>query len=49
MKLVIQGKNIDITDSIYDYVHQKIEKAVSHYENRNFSRLLRIYPGITSH
>lgn len=33
MKLVIQGKNIDITDSIYDYVHQKIEKAVSHYEN----------------
>jgi putative sigma-54 modulation protein len=31
MKLVIQGKNIDITDSIRDYVHQKIEKAVSHY------------------
>jgi putative sigma-54 modulation protein len=32
MKLVIQGKNIDITDSIHDYVHQKIEKAVSHYQ-----------------
>lgn len=33
MKLVIQGKNIDITDAIHDYVHQKIEKAVSHFEN----------------
>lgn len=32
MKLVIQGKNIEITDSIHDYVHQKIEKAVSHYQ-----------------
>lgn len=33
MKLVIQGKNIEITDSIREYVHQKIEKAVSHYQN----------------
>lgn len=32
MKLVIQGKNIDITDAIRDYVHQKIEKAVNHFE-----------------
>ncbi len=32
MKLVIQGKNIEITDAIHDYVHQKIEKAVSHYQ-----------------
>jgi len=33
MKLVIHGKNIEITDAIRDYVHQKIEKAVSHYQN----------------
>ena len=33
MKLVIQGKNIEITDSLRDYVSQKIEKAVSHYQN----------------
>ena len=32
MKLVIQGKNIDITDAIREYVHQKIEKAVSHFQ-----------------
>lgn len=32
MKLVIQGKNIEITDAIHDYVHQKIEKAVNHYQ-----------------
>ncbi|GAP94609.1 ribosome hibernation-promoting factor, HPF/YfiA family [Leptolyngbya sp. NIES-2104] len=32
MKLVIQGKNIEVTDAIREYVHQKIEKAVSHYE-----------------
>jgi putative sigma-54 modulation protein len=32
MKLVIQGKNIDITDAIRDYVHQKIEKAVAHFD-----------------
>ncbi|MDH6059619.1 ribosome-associated translation inhibitor RaiA [Chrysosporum bergii ANA360D] len=33
MKLVIHGKNIDITDAIRDYVHQKIEKAVNHFQN----------------
>ncbi|MBD2211087.1 ribosome-associated translation inhibitor RaiA [Calothrix sp. FACHB-156] len=33
MKLVIHGKNIEITDAIRDYVHQKIEKAVSHFQN----------------
>jgi len=33
MKLVIQGKNIDITDAIHDYVQHKIEKAVNHFEN----------------
>jgi putative sigma-54 modulation protein len=32
MKLVIQGKNIEITDAIHEYVHQKIEKAVSHFQ-----------------
>jgi len=33
MKLVIQGKNIDITAAIHEYVHQKIEKAVNHFQN----------------
>lgn len=33
MKLVIQGKNIEITDALHDYVTQKIEKAVNHYQN----------------
>lgn len=32
MKPVIQGKNIEITDSIHEYVNQKIEKAVSHFQ-----------------
>lgn len=32
MKLVIQGKNIEITEAIRDYVNQKIERAVSHFE-----------------
>ena len=32
MKLVIQGKNIEITDAIRDHVRQKIQKAVTHYE-----------------
>ena len=32
MKLVIQGKNIEITDSINEYVSQKIEKAVNHFQ-----------------
>ncbi len=33
MKLVIQGKNIEITDAIRDYVRQKIEKAVNHFQH----------------
>jgi putative sigma-54 modulation protein len=33
MKLVIHGKNIEITDAIHEYVHQKIEKAVNHFQN----------------
>ncbi|MFN4875351.1 MAG: ribosome hibernation-promoting factor, HPF/YfiA family [Aphanizomenon sp.] len=32
MKLVIHGKNIEITDAIREYVHQKIEKAASHFQ-----------------
>lgn len=33
MKLVIHGKNIEITDAIREYVNQKIEKAVNHFQN----------------
>lgn len=33
MKLVLQSRNIEITDAIRDYVNQKIEKAVSHFTN----------------
>jgi putative sigma-54 modulation protein len=33
MKLVIQGKNIEITESIHDYVQQKISKAVNHFKH----------------
>ncbi len=33
MKLVIQGKNIEITDAIRSYVDQKISKAVSHFQH----------------
>ena len=33
MKLVIHGRNIEITDAIREYVHQKIEKAVNHFQN----------------
>ncbi|OCR01353.1 ribosomal subunit interface protein [Oscillatoriales cyanobacterium USR001] len=32
MKLVIQGKNIEITDAIREYVNQKIDKAVNHFQ-----------------
>lgn len=32
MKLLIQGNNITVTDSIRDYVHQKLEKAVKHFQ-----------------
>ena len=33
MKLVIHGRNIEITDAIREYVHQKLEKAASHFLN----------------
>ncbi len=33
MKFVIHGKNIEITDAIREYVHQKLEKAASHFQN----------------
>jgi len=33
MNVVIHGKNIEITDAIREYVHQKIEKAASHFLN----------------
>jgi putative sigma-54 modulation protein len=33
MKFVIHGKNIEVTDAIRDYVHQKIEKAANHYQS----------------
>ena len=32
MKLIIQGKNIKITDSIHEYVNQKIGKAIHHFQ-----------------
>ena len=32
MKLVIHGKNIEITDAIREYVNQKIDKAVNHFQ-----------------
>lgn len=33
MKLLIQGNNIAVTEAIDEYVHQKLEKAVKHFEN----------------
>ncbi|MBE7381721.1 MAG: ribosome-associated translation inhibitor RaiA [Leptolyngbya sp. SIO1E4] len=33
MKLVIQGKNIEITDAIRSYVDQKISKSVNHFKH----------------
>lgn len=33
MKLVVQGTNIDVTAAIHDYVQQKLDKAVSHYQS----------------
>ncbi len=32
MKIVIQGKNMEITEAIREYVGQKIDKAVSHFK-----------------
>jgi putative sigma-54 modulation protein len=31
MKLLIQGNNIAVTEAIHDYVEQKLEKAVKHF------------------
>lgn len=33
MKLVVQGNNLEVTAAIHDYVQQKLDKAVSHYQN----------------
>lgn len=33
MKIVIQGKNIEITEAIREYVSQKIDKAVNHFKS----------------
>lgn len=33
MKLLIQGNNIEVTDAIRNYVQEKLEKAVKHFEN----------------
>lgn len=33
MKLLIQGNNIAVTDSIHEYVKEKLAKAVKHFEN----------------
>ncbi|AFZ46527.1 SSU ribosomal protein S30P [Cyanobacterium stanieri PCC 7202] len=33
MKLLIQGNNIEVTDSIHNYVEEKLEKAVKHFQN----------------
>ena len=32
MKLVIQGKNIEVTESLHNYVQAKVEKAVNHFD-----------------
>lgn len=33
MKLLIQGNNITVTEAIHDYVEEKVEKAVKHFQN----------------
>lgn len=33
MKLLIQGNNIVVTDAIHNYVREKLEKAVKHFQN----------------
>lgn len=33
MKLLIQGNNIVVTDAIQNYVREKLEKAVKHFQN----------------
>ena len=33
MKFLIQGNNITVTESIHNYVEEKLEKAVRHFQN----------------
>lgn len=33
MKLLIQGNNIVVTEAIHNYVREKLEKAVKHFQN----------------
>lgn len=33
MKFLIQGNNITVTDAIHDYVQEKLEKAVKHFQS----------------
>ena len=33
LKMVVQGRNIDITDAIHQYVQEKIAKATSHFSH----------------
>ena len=33
MKFLIQGNNITVTESIHNYVEEKLEKAVKHFQN----------------
>ena len=33
MKLLIQGNNIAVTDAIHNYVQEKLEKAVKHFQH----------------
>jgi putative sigma-54 modulation protein len=33
MKFLIQGNNITVTDAIHNYVEEKLEKAVKHFQN----------------
>ncbi|MDJ0680232.1 MAG: ribosome-associated translation inhibitor RaiA [Xenococcaceae cyanobacterium MO_167.B52] len=47
MKLLIQGNNITVTDSIHDYVQQKLEKAVKHFQN--ITTKIDVHLSVNSH
>ncbi len=47
MKLLIQGNNITVTDSINDYVQQKLEKAVKHFQN--ITTKIDVHLSVNSH
>ena len=32
MKILIHGRNLELTESLKQYTHSKILKAISHYE-----------------